>query len=51
MLAAVMTGMGEYGLAGVRLVKAAGGWCVTQRESSCVVYGMPRAVDIAGLTD
>lgn len=50
-LAAVMTGMGEYGLAGVRLVKAAGGWCVTQRENSCVVYGMPRAVDIAGLTD
>jgi two-component system chemotaxis response regulator CheB len=50
-LAAVMTGMGEDGLAGVRLLKGAGGWCVTQAESSCVVYGMPRAVDAAGLSD
>lgn len=50
-LAAVMTGMGEDGLAGVRQVKAAGGWCVTQGEASCVVYGMPRAVDAAGLSD
>ena len=50
-LTAVMTGMGEDGLAGVRLVKAAGGWCVTQSEGSCVVYGMPRAVDVAGLSD
>lgn len=50
-LAAVMTGMGEDGLAGVRLLKAAGGWCLTQTEASCVVYGMPRAVDVAGLSD
>lgn len=50
-LAAVLTGMGEDGLAGVRMVKAAGGWCLTQTEASCVVYGMPRAVDAAGLSD
>ncbi len=50
-LAAVLTGMGEDGLAGVRLLKAAGAWCVTQTEASCVVYGMPRAVDTAGLSD
>ncbi len=50
-LAAVMTGMGEDGLAGMRLLKAAGGWCVTQSEATCVVYGMPRAVDAAGLSD
>lgn len=50
-LAAVMTGMGEDGLAGIRQVKAAGGWCLTQGEASCVVYGMPRAVDLAGLSD
>lgn len=50
-LAAVLTGMGEDGLAGVRMVKAAGGWCLTQTEATCVVYGMPRAVDAAGLSD
>lgn len=50
-LAAVLTGMGEDGLAGVRLLKAAGAWCLTQSEASCVVYGMPRAVDAAGLSD
>lgn len=50
-LAAVMTGMGEDGLAGMRLLKAAGAWCLTQAEATCVVYGMPRAVDVAGLSD
>ncbi|MBM4129463.1 chemotaxis-specific protein-glutamate methyltransferase CheB [bacterium] len=50
-LAVVMTGMGEDGLAGTRLLKAAGGWCLTQSEATCVVYGMPRAVVAAGLSD
>ncbi|MBK8165989.1 MAG: chemotaxis-specific protein-glutamate methyltransferase CheB [bacterium] len=50
-LAVVMTGMGEDGLAGVRQLKAAGGWCLTQAETTCVVYGMPRAIDTAGLND
>ena len=50
-LAAVLTGMGEDGLAGVRLLKANGCWCLTQSEATCVVYGMPRAVDAAGLSD
>jgi two-component system, chemotaxis family, protein-glutamate methylesterase/glutaminase len=50
-LAAVLTGMGEDGLAGVRMLKACGAWCLTQTADSCVVYGMPRAVDVAGLSD
>lgn len=50
-LAVVMTGMGEDGLAGVRALKLAGCRCLTQSEDSCVVYGMPRAVDLAGLSD
>ncbi len=50
-LAAVLTGMGEDGLAGVRLLKGGGAWCLTQSAESCVVYGMPRAVDAAGLSD
>ena len=50
-LAVVLTGMGEDGLAGVRALKLTSCHCLTQTEQSCVVYGMPRAVDLAGLAD
>lgn len=50
-LAIVMTGMGEDGCEGVRAMKRQGCICITQEESTCVVYGMPRAVDEAGLSD
>lgn len=50
-LAVVMTGMGNDGREGVRAIKAKGGYCLTQTEDTCVVYGMPRAVDEAGLSD
>ena len=48
-LGVVLTGMGDDGLAGARAIRAAGGEVVTETESSCVVYGMPRAVWEAGL--
>ena len=32
-------------------VKAQGGRILTEAEASCVVYGMPRAVDEASLSD
>lgn len=48
---AVLTGMGSDGLAGARRVKDAGGVVLGEAESSCVVYGMPRAVAEAGLVD
>ncbi len=50
-LGVVMTGMGQDGLLGAAHVKAQGGQVVTEAESSCVVYGMPRAVDEASLSD
>lgn len=50
-LGLVMTGMGQDGLLGAAHVKAQGGRIVTEAESSCVVYGMPRAVDEASLSD
>ncbi len=50
-LAVVMTGMGDDGLAGAAHVKARGGRVLTEAESSCVVYGMPRAVADAALSD
>jgi two-component system chemotaxis response regulator CheB len=48
-LGVVLTGMGDDGLLGARAVVAAGGQVLTEAESSCVVYGMPRVVKEAGL--
>lgn len=50
-LAAVFTGMGSDGCSGMRALKRKSCYCITQTEPSCVVYGMPRAVDEAGLSD
>jgi two-component system, chemotaxis family, protein-glutamate methylesterase/glutaminase len=43
--------MGRDGLAGASAVKAAGGRVLVEAESTCTVYGMPRAVAEAGLAD
>ncbi|MBT3995022.1 MAG: chemotaxis response regulator protein-glutamate methylesterase [Chloroflexi bacterium] len=48
---AVLTGMGVDGRDGVRAIKEAGGSCVVEHESTCAVYGMPRAVAEAGYAD
>jgi two-component system chemotaxis response regulator CheB len=48
-LGVVLTGMGSDGLAGARLIAAAGGTLLTESASTCVVYGMPRSVYDAGL--
>ena len=50
-LGLVMTGMGEDGRQGAAWIKAQGGCMLTEAEESCVVYGMPRAVVDAGLSD
>ena len=50
-LGIVMTGMGADGRVGAAWIKARGGRILTEAESSCVVYGMPRAVVEAGLSD
>lgn len=47
----VMTGMGSDGRDGAAWIKARGGQIVTEAEPSCVVYGMPRSVVEAGLSD
>jgi two-component system chemotaxis response regulator CheB len=47
----VLTGMGKDGLEGARDVKRAGGRILAEAESTCTVYGMPRAVAEAGLVD
>lgn len=50
-LAVVLTGMGSDGLEGAGWVKAQGGRVLTEAEETCVVYGMPRSVVEAGLSD
>lgn len=50
-LGVVMTGMGSDGREGAAWVKARGGRMITEAEESCVVYGMPRSVVEAGLSD
>ncbi len=50
-LALIMTGMGDDGYRGVKAMKQRGCYCITQDEDSCIIYGMPRAVDQAGLSD
>ena len=51
MLLVVLTGMGKDGLEGAQAVKRHGGRVLAEAESSCTVYGMPRAVVEAGLAD
>jgi len=50
-LALILTGMGKDGLAGVHALKEHSCFCITQSAKSCIVYGMPRAIDEAGLSD
>lgn len=51
-LAAVLTGMGSDGKVGVKKLKDnCKCYCITQSPDSCVVYGMPKSVHNAGLSD
>lgn len=50
-LGVVMSGMGADGREGAAWIKARGGAVLTEAEETCVVYGMPRSVVEAGLSD
>jgi two-component system chemotaxis response regulator CheB len=50
-IAAVLTGMGNDGTAGVRLLKRGGCVSIAQDEATCTVFGMPKEVIAAGLAD
>ncbi|MDD7972413.1 CheB methylesterase domain-containing protein [Roseinatronobacter alkalisoli] len=50
--AAILTGMGADGAAGMRDLRAAGAYTVAQDKGSSVVWGMPRvAVELGGAVD
>ena len=50
-MAVILTGMGNDGTLGLRLLKRHGCFSIAQDEASCVVYGMPKAAVDAGVTD
>jgi len=50
-LGIIMTGMGADGKEGAAWIKANGGTVLTESKETCVIYGMPRAVDEIGLSD
>jgi two-component system chemotaxis response regulator CheB len=50
-LAVILTGMGQDGLRGSELVRAAGGRVLAQDQATSVVWGMPGQVANAGLAE
>lgn len=51
MLGVILTGMGSDGTTGCQLIHEAGGYVIAEDESTCVVWGMPRSVFEAGISN
>lgn len=47
----IMTGMGNDGVLGLRLMKRNGSTVIAQDQASCVVFGMPKEAIDAGVVD
>lgn len=47
----ILTGMGSDGAHGIRVIKENGGYTIAQDESTCVVFGMPKAAIATGCVD
>lgn len=50
-VAAILTGMGNDGTAGLKMLKRTGCVSLAQDEASCVVFGMPKEAIAAGVVD
>ena len=50
-LGLILTGMGRDGAKGMLQMRKSGAMCLGEAESSCVVYGMPRAAREVGATN
>ena len=49
--AVILTGMGNDGSQGVRVIKEQGGYVIAESEETAVVYGMPREAVATGVVD
>ncbi|MBN1537694.1 MAG: chemotaxis response regulator protein-glutamate methylesterase [Anaerolineales bacterium] len=47
----ILTGMGTDGTSGSALIHSSGGYVIAEDESTCVVWGMPRSVQEAGVAN
>lgn len=47
----VLTGMGRDGADGTRIIKQNGGFTISEDESTCVIYGMPKMAYETGAVD
>jgi two-component system chemotaxis response regulator CheB len=50
-VAVILTGMGNDGTLGMRMLKRAGCFSIAQDEASCIVFGMPKEAIQAGVVD
>jgi two-component system chemotaxis response regulator CheB len=50
-LGVVLTGMGQDGARGAREIHEAGGRVIVQSGPTCVIWGMPKAVEEAGIAE
>jgi two-component system chemotaxis response regulator CheB len=51
LMAIILTGMGNDGAQGMKKLKSKGAYTLSEAESSCVVYGMPKAAFELGCVD
>lgn len=51
LVSAILTGMGRDGATGCELVKNAGGVTISEDQSTCTIYGMPKAAFETGKID
>jgi len=51
MVCVIMTGMGHDGSRGVKMIKERGGKVIAEHQSTCIVYGMPKAAVETGCVD
>ena len=51
LLSVVLTGMGKDGAIGTVEVKKQGGYCISEAEETCFIYGMPKACKETGVID
>ncbi|MBD7909872.1 MULTISPECIES: chemotaxis response regulator protein-glutamate methylesterase [Clostridium] len=51
LLSVILTGMGRDGASGTEIIKDNGGITISEDESTCTIYGMPRAAYETGKVD
>lgn len=51
LLSVILTGMGKDGAMGTEMVKDAGGMTIAEDQSTCTIYGMPKAAYETGKVD